>query len=583
MRANMSSIGEQIPWLPDETLYSWCSRYHRLCVNGLASATCLQLFGQRRLGVAHDFPAGIATLVARAEGSLGSVEQIIRERTLLPFYTSFRPRRLADEAMNRMAGNGIGNLKYQLGLLTSGIGAAHPLKACPLCMTVDRQKFSVAYWHRAHQLPTVWHCPEHGLALAASPLKLDQRARFQWILPEDAGLVAWQRDLACPIDAHLQLVSNRMAAFGMALTEEAPGRFASPIGLASVIRSGLARQGWLGCTGRVRWRSLDCDLQRHLEAVTRLPPLALQLDAAAARSQMSRMVSARSLAHPLRYVIWFAWLFDNWSEILQAYDASGSVRVADAVRTLSEFPPKAQPTDPRKEAATAALLSGDESMTAIACRLGVAVSTVAAWAAKIGMSTPRRPKVLTEDRWMNAAGLLWEGADKSAVARQCGVSEVRITCILRSVPGLQRQWHQVRHEKMRANARNAWLEALESSRSLGVTTARRMQPAAYAWLHRNDRSWLKEKCASISSRQVAGNYAMVKMQRADGRYARGLERALAAAAANFLGDVIRWEVLAVVAPGIKKVLKNPPAWPLTMAVLRSAMRGERNSSSEPLI
>lgn len=44
------AIGHRVCWLPDETLFSWCSRYHQLAGNGLASVTeCLSV---ARLGSA---------------------------------------------------------------------------------------------------------------------------------------------------------------------------------------------------------------------------------------------------------------------------------------------------------------------------------------------------------------------------------------------------------------------------------------------------------------------------------------------------------------------------------------------------
>lgn len=193
MDAFDATIGEQIPWLPDETLFSWCSRYHYLAVNGLASATCLQLFGRRRQGVAHDLPSGITELAERARGSLGTASDIIRDRTILSFYAPFRSTELIADAVRRISGDGIDALKYRLGLLTSGLGAAHPLKTCASCMRDDRERFRVAYWHRVHQLPSTWFCPIHAEQLLVSPLKLNQRARFQWVLPQDAWLAEWRQ------------------------------------------------------------------------------------------------------------------------------------------------------------------------------------------------------------------------------------------------------------------------------------------------------------------------------------------------------------------------------------------------------
>lgn len=94
-----------------------------------------------------------------------------------------------------MRGNGIAHLKYRLGLLTSGLGAAHPLKSCPECMQADLEGHGWAYWRRAHQLPGVWVCPSHGIPLQVSHLKLDQVARFAWTLP----LPACGQEVVCLI------------------------------------------------------------------------------------------------------------------------------------------------------------------------------------------------------------------------------------------------------------------------------------------------------------------------------------------------------------------------------------------------
>uniref|UniRef100_UPI00155DC829 TniQ family protein n=1 Tax=Chromobacterium subtsugae TaxID=251747 RepID=UPI00155DC829 len=142
--------------LPDETLFSWCSRYHRLAVNGADRNTCMLLFSHYRTGSAHDFPARVAVLADRLQGALGSATEIIRQRTLLPFYLPFRSKLLGLQAEQAMCGQGIGHLKFRLGLLTSGLGAAHPLKACPVCMTEDLALHGWAYWRRCHQLPGVW-------------------------------------------------------------------------------------------------------------------------------------------------------------------------------------------------------------------------------------------------------------------------------------------------------------------------------------------------------------------------------------------------------------------------------------------
>lgn len=573
-----ADIGEALPWLADETLYSWCSRYHRLAVNGLASGTCEQLYGARRLGVAHDLPAGLGDFVIRNRGSLGTAAEIIRARTVLPFYLPFKDESLGHEAQQLMASSGIGSLKFRLGLLTSGLGAAHPLKACPKCMLADRARDQVAYWHRVHQLPSVWVCPAHDEPLWVSGLKLDQRARFQWSLPQQAGLMPFS-PVSTPGSGHKHMSAwRRMAEFGAHLVDEAPGRLADPARIAGAIRAGMVERGWLEHRTRVAWRQMEAPLMAHAKAMSALPPMAMQVDLRTATSQLTRILSARAVTHPLRYVGWITWLYDEWADFLSAYDQA----------TWSQ-PPAASPpwpapsgVDPRSEEAVLALLSGHESATAIAKRLGVAVSTVAAWAAKGGTMVRRRPKVLTESLWLSAIDMLADGNDKADVAKRCGISEVSVTRVLRSVPELQAQWHQVRLDATRARNRSAWLGVAAASAALGTSALRRLEPATYAWLYRNDLAWLQEQTRTNAT-APRGNHADIKRHRADARYARSLRAALQAPAEGngfSLNELDQW---AIHAPGLKKVLKSPQGWPLTLAVIRTATAASLGNTMAPLL
>lgn len=117
-------------WLPDETLFSLCSRYHSLSGNQSASTTCQQLFGHAQFGTAHDFPSKVGEFATRTRGELGTAESIVLQRSLLPYYLPFRSEADQVDALDAMLGRGIGSLKFRLGILTSRFRANHPLKAC---------------------------------------------------------------------------------------------------------------------------------------------------------------------------------------------------------------------------------------------------------------------------------------------------------------------------------------------------------------------------------------------------------------------------------------------------------------------
>ena len=186
--------GSPLPgWLPDETLFSLLSRHHRVSCNLKDSTTSQQLFGPRRKRCAPDFPNWIDSLVERTRGLLGSAEDIIYQRTLLPFYL---PYQTADEALlciAAMRGSGLGRLRPRLCRQTPNEQTVRPLKACAECMRDDLQDHQVAYWHVEHQLPGMLICLKHGGALQQSAAPVTKHASFSWYLPSDTKLVepAW--------------------------------------------------------------------------------------------------------------------------------------------------------------------------------------------------------------------------------------------------------------------------------------------------------------------------------------------------------------------------------------------------------
>ncbi|MBS0244712.1 MAG: TniQ family protein, partial [Proteobacteria bacterium] len=187
---DLMGLGWLPMWVPDETLYSWCSRYHQASGNALASTTCAQLFGQARHGYAHDFPVGLDALVEHTAGALGDVDTLIRERTLLPFYLPWRSSPSQRHAVMSLRGSLPGSLKYRLGLLTGRFGANHPLRACDDCRTEDTRHLGMPCWHRVHQCPGVYVCPRHATVLRTARVKTNGVGRFLFYLPEDRYLAS---------------------------------------------------------------------------------------------------------------------------------------------------------------------------------------------------------------------------------------------------------------------------------------------------------------------------------------------------------------------------------------------------------
>jgi hypothetical protein len=114
MRSAEWTAASPLPsWLPDETLFSLASRYHRLAGHQTSATTTLALFGHRRRGCQHDLPNRLGELARRTEGRLGTSEQLAIDRVLLPLYLPHRDREQAAGVVSLMTGHASGMLKFR--------------------------------------------------------------------------------------------------------------------------------------------------------------------------------------------------------------------------------------------------------------------------------------------------------------------------------------------------------------------------------------------------------------------------------------------------------------------------------------
>ncbi|NTV94161.1 MAG: hypothetical protein HGA75_01945 [Thiobacillus sp.] len=562
-QAEFAGLSVGLEPLPDETLFSWCSRYHRLAATGHDRATCLQLFGDHRAGTAHDFPAQVAVLAAKTSGAIGTAAELIRQRTLLPFYLPFRSLALGQRAEQALCGQGIGHLKYQLGLLTSGLGAAHPLKACPLCVADDISLHGWAYWRRDHQLPGVWLCTQHQVPLRVYPQKMDQLARFSWVLPTPVG----SQPVAClsglePVSSQVAWLL-KMGSLSMALVDCAPGRIDDPVRIGEAIRGRLRHLGYIQSARRVRWSMLEPTLEQMSTNLACLPELNHQSDPVLLRNQLLRLLSGRALTHPLRYLAWIANWFSGLDDFLDVYataDPAAPIRAQSSIKTQAVHH---GPNEYQRHV----LLQATErhiSLTAAAKQAGVSYATMAAWASRQAFEPSRRPKKLSSSIWDDVVTQLRNGADKETVAQAFAISIVTVTRVLQTVPGLRDQWHSERQEQRRIIARRAWEEVATLRAYLGIKALRRLEPAAYAWLYRNDREWLKMSSNSVP-KVPATNHAVARMHGADARMAEAL-RGLATLHAQ-RKQPWSFDELKRAMPALRRLIRCPEKWPLTVKAL----------------
>ncbi|MDD5177536.1 MAG: TnsD family Tn7-like transposition protein [Sterolibacterium sp.] len=563
-----------LEWLPDETLFSLCSRHHQYWGYSTSWQSAQVMFGGRRAGTHHDLPSGLDAFVCRTDANFGTADQIARDRTLLRYYRPFISPTATDTAVQTMRGPSVAHLKFQLGLLTSRFRANHPLKACTSCMRDDVEKNGWVYWHLQHQFPGVWACPLHGEPLLTSTVKSTGVERFLWHLPEDNRLNGdW---FAASHSATEAL--RALATLTTGLVEfAADDGWLDALAVQTTLRTRLAEKGWITAGGNARVTDAAADFLQHCAALRAAPELAgLPSNLEEAKNQIGLLIRPlRAGTHPLRLLVAIDWLFDGISEFIGAHVGRTGPDAAGHEADLAGDRPAVNASQDERRMMLVRLIRSGESTSAAAAKVGVDVATAQAWATIAGIAVGRRPKILKTDIRAALVQDLRNGADKVAAAGQHGISVVTVTRILRTEVGLHVAWRAARTAKAQQSARKAWCELLASHGALGTKLMRAMNPAAYAWLYRNDRAWLTEHTPGARVDATAGRASSVRWDERDDELSGTVHRVVLRLSQDQAGKPLRlWQIYQAL-PELRAKLSVLERLPLTKLALEAALGRRR--------
>lgn len=559
-------------WLPHETLFSLASRHHHISCNILPSQTSQQLFGHNRQGALHDIPSRIDEFVKRTEGALGDADDVIRQHSLLPFYFPYRSPADTKNAIAAVRTGGIADLKGRLGILASRFGASHPLKTCPQCVLEDQDIHQVAYWHMEHQWPGAWVCLKHQIPLHYALFKVNGEGRFHWCLPHDVKHVPG-------IDSRWFEESRdtmaRMTGCAYALGSMPRDAHFSPSVLAATYRRRLLELNCFGPTGHLRSQELLRLLNTVCHPLSHVHDLGiLSGDDVPLLNQFSRLVGKhRNVAHPLKHFVIVLTLFDNWATFLEAYQATTqSEHAADKNKVVVAVPRSFDHAlvDAQKIALVEAVKNG-QSVTSASKAFKVAVATAMAWAAESGFHTPRRAKLFTLSRRKNAIQMLQHGSSKENVAGAASVSVQTITLLLRTEPGLRSDWNQAKFERGQKESRASWTRMANKLQPISGHSLRKLLPAVFAWLYRNDRNWLEDFNSSLPRAERTNN-SNIRWDARDANYSQAVDTAALAVHLAQPGRRIRLADLCNRIPDLKARLSDLDQLPLTHAAIARATR-----------
>lgn len=570
-----------LPWLPGETLFSLCSRHHRLWGQSTSWKTTELLFGRRRAGLQHDLPNSLDELAARMDGRFGDAAVIGRHRTLLHYYRPFLPTLEVTRALQSMRSASVAHLKFRLGLVTSRFRANHPLKVCLSCMrkSIDEQGWT--YWHLHHQFPGVWVCSQHGERLIVSNLKATGVERFTWQLPNMSHLKEALRSRGAEVDA----AAARLAELTICLVSlDAEDGWLEPSAVGAVLRSRLAERGWLTPAGSLRLSAAAADYARHCVPLREVPELlALPHGLDDAKTQLGRLLRPlRSGTHPVRWLTVIDWLFDDAADFIAHRARSIGRDPGGQDRALPHVSKRGTDFELQRRTDLIGRIRAGQSTTSAAASVGIDVTTAMSWAASAGLSTRKRPKLLTDVIRASLTADLVKGVDKIDAAGRHGVSIETVTRFLRTEPGLYAGWQEARAAKARTSARDRWLELQGEHVGWGIKLLRAIGPAAYAWLYRHDRAWLRDHSPSRSAYTAGDHRVRVQWDQRDEALCIEVQKVVVHLVQSNKGRHLRlWQIYQAL-PDLKPKLASLDRLPLTKRALEAALAARGSSTSADL-
>ena len=492
---------------PDELLYSVCARFHERVQYSNKKSTLWELFGDEAAIAVVDLPSNLGNLVlALPPGSPYTVDRIINDHTLLPFFVPFLNPKQVQQLRADMKGSRGPSIHIRSGVMASTIQPPDHLKFCPLCVQEDKQRFGECYWHRLHQLPGVEICPEHQTSLIASQVRIQNPQTRHEFISAERNVQPLENRLLTVVEAHHKnlLKIAQDAAWLLQQSVSAPGLDV----LLSRYLDLLAEHDFSTYSGRVRVSVMLREFCQYYPS-NLLKRLQCDIDTESQHNWLFRLVrSPKGSQHPLRHLLLMQFLGHTvesffklpkqfkpfgkgpWMCLNKAADHSHQTVIRECVITYSQEngkpigtfkcscgfiyartgPDTSEEDQLRitkirafgsvwEEALKALWQNSSISLREIARRLGVDAATVKLHAAALELEFPRQAKRQTSHMKRTLAG-----------------SQIR---------------RAVSSKSSLESYQAEWLAARKENPDLGRTALKKQFQRVYTWLRRNDPEWLE--------------------------------------------------------------------------------------------
>jgi len=306
--------------LPDQTLYSWTAMFHYLTGAASASETCRTLFGAATAGRHFHIPTHLDYLSAQTQSVLGSVEEIVATSTIIPFYTQFRPSRIAREVLAKVRGTQNAGLIQTLGIYKIGKQSLPLQRACIECIQEDQEKYGYRYWHVAHQLPCTLVCHKHGTMLIGVRTSHVKDRRSPFATPR-VPQIALAQDVSKRIrtNEHDQLDRLAQIAKNMLVHRQTGGWNRDR--LKQVFLTEIKDRNVWYAEQMLDPHKLELDFFQHFRDLVEVIELAPAIQQRGIYSVWCLIEGVERIVHPEDWVIAIEWIFGSWERFMNKYQS----------------------------------------------------------------------------------------------------------------------------------------------------------------------------------------------------------------------------------------------------------------------
>ena len=475
--------------LADESVYSWCARFHRLNGGYDARATSRLLFGHPTAGLRHDFPSHLENFQQKTRGHLGVIPDLLRTRTLYGFHAPFLPSEVEDEVRLYLVSGRNSRARSKLGLARAGFGIINPLKFCSICVVEQLAEHGVAWWQVSHQLPSSYVCDSHEAWLQDLVTVQPRGVMEDFYLP-DVHQSQGRAGALVGATNHSQLA--KLGKWGGFVQAHENLRLTEAFLRYSYLLQAKTR-GWLAFDGSVRMQQLrDAFLAYYKSALGMLDANLLGdlcgVNAGFLAHLFRRLPGRR---HPLKHLLLMNFLFETQEEFTAVYEKVRSVH-----GNGGDVAVQAQLQD--RAGLLLRLFAEGQSVSRAAAAVGVPVTLATRYLDKRRVQRQdRRPRIVGTGKEEQLREMLCSGLSRKEISDAVGVRPAYIKDFLATRPELKALWADAYRNRQRDQHRQQLMTAMKQNPSLPIKAIRRLPGNGFQWLYNNDKEWLAEVLPAI--------------------------------------------------------------------------------------